>query len=120
GRYFYTRRTDLENQPTLYIRNGNSGAERVLLEPGAWADDGATALAEWAPSPDGKLLVYGVQDGGSDWRTLRVVEVDSGRVLEDEVRWMRFSTLDWNHDGSGFFYSRYPEPEGGAAAQTGL
>lgn len=120
GRYFYTRRTDLENQPTLYIRNGNSGAERVLLEPGAWSDDGATALAEWAPSPDGKLLVYGVQDGGSDWRTLRVVEVDSGRVLEDEVRWMRFSTLDWNHDGSGFFYSRYPEPEGGAAAQTGL
>lgn len=120
GRYFYTRRTGLENQPTLYVRNGGDGAERVLIDPGAWSEDGTTALAEWAPSPDGRHVAYGVQDGGSDWRTLRVIEVDSGRVLEDEVRWMRFSTLDWNGDGSGFFYSRYPEPEGGAAAQTGL
>lgn len=116
GRYFHTRKSGLENQPMLYLRDAVEGVDRVLIDPNRWSDDGATSLAEWAPSPDGKRVVYGVQDGGSDWRTLRVIDVDSGRTLDDEVEWMRFSTLDWNADGSGFFYSRYPEPQGGATA----
>jgi prolyl oligopeptidase len=111
GRYFYTRNTGLENQSVLYVRETLDGTPRVLIDPNQWSSDGATALAEWKPSESGTHLVYAVQDGGTDWRTLKVLEVESGRVMGDEVRWVKFSALEWAKDGSGFYYSRFPEPK---------
>src|SRR5690606_36261088 len=58
--------------------------------------------------------------GGTDWRTIRVFDVASGIVLDDEVRWARYTTLAWARDGSGFFYSRYPETEAGKPASAGI
>ena len=118
GRYFYTRNAGLQNQSTLWVREGLSGAERMLLDPNAWAKDGATALAEWAVSEDGRFLAYAVQDGGTDWRIIHVVDVNTGNKLDDEVRWVKFSRIAWKPDGSGFFYSRFPEPREGVAFQS--
>ncbi|MBA3897332.1 MAG: S9 family peptidase, partial [Sphingomonadaceae bacterium] len=112
GRYFYTYNTGLQNQSTLWVREGLEGAPRLLIDPNAWAKDGATALAEWAASEDGGLLAYAVQDGGTDWRTIHVLNVATGKPLSDEVRWVKFSNTAWLKDGSGFFYSRFPEPDG--------
>jgi prolyl oligopeptidase len=112
SRYFYTRNDGLQNQSVLYVRDGLEGAPRILIDPNTWAQDGATALAEWHPSEDGSHLLYSVQDGGTDWRTVRVLDVATGRPTSDEVRWVKFSNLDWAKDGSGFFYSRFPEPTG--------
>src|ERR1044072_8518972 len=111
-RYFYPRNDGLQNQSVLYVRQGLEGAPRMLIDPNSWSQDGATALAEWEPSEDGRFLLYSVQDGGTDWRTVRVLDVATGRPTEDEVRWVKFSNLDWARDGSGFFYSRFPEPTG--------
>ncbi|HTG37719.1 prolyl oligopeptidase family serine peptidase [Sphingomonas sp.] len=110
GRYFYSRNSGLQNQAVLYVRDSLDGEGRVLIDPNGWSKDGATALSEYAPSQDGKRLVYGIQDGGSDWRTVRVLDVDTGRVLPDQVKWVKFSNLAWAKDGSGFYYSRFPAP----------
>lgn len=116
-RYFYAHNTGLQNQAVLWVRDSLNGPSRVLIDPNSWAKDGATALSEWVPSEDGKLLVYGIQDGGSDWRTVRVLDVTTGKVLDDEVKWMKFSNLAWAKDGSGFYYSRFPAPAEGQAFQ---
>ena len=118
GRYFYTYNSGLQNQSVLLVRDGLSGKERELLDPNGWARDGATALDEWKPSNNGDLLLYAVQDGGSDWRTLRVLDVTSGKRLDDEIRWVKFSTLAWDGDGKGFYYSRFAEPRKGADFQA--
>lgn len=110
GRYFYTRNSGLQNQAVLHVRESLDGEGRVLIDPNGWSKDGATALAEWLPADDGKHLVYTVQDGGTDWRTVRVIDVATGAVLPDEVKWVKFSNLAWAGAGSGFFYSRFPEP----------
>ena len=117
-RYFYTRNDGLQPQSVLYVRDGLKGEGRVLIDPNTWAKDGATALAEWNPSEDGKHLLYSVQDGGTDWRIVRVKDVATGQDLADEVRWVKFSALDWAKDGSGFYYSRFPEPAAGSAFQS--
>jgi prolyl oligopeptidase len=70
------------------------------------------------PAEDGKRLLYSVQEGGTDWRVVRVLDVDTGRVLPDEVKWVKFSNLAWAKDGSGFFYSRFPEPKPGQVFQS--
>ena len=118
SRYFYSRNTGLQNQSTLWVREGLGGEERLLLDPNVWAQDGATALAEWAPSDDGRFLAYAVQDGGTDWRTVKVIDVAAGKTLDDAVQWVKFSRIAWKPDGSGFFYSRFPEPKEGAAFQS--
>ncbi|KRB81096.1 prolyl endopeptidase [Sphingomonas sp. Root710] len=117
GRYFYTYNSGLLNQPVLLVRDGLEGKERKLLDPNGWARDGATALDEWRPSNNGDLLLYSIQDGGSDWRTLRVIDVVSGKTLDDEIKWVKFSDLAWDGDGKGFFYARFPEPKQDAAYQ---
>ena len=111
--YFYARNSGLQNQSPLYVREGLGGKARLLIDPNSWAKDGTTALAEWEPSPDGRKLVYAVQDGGSDWRTLHVIDVATGSVLPDRIEWVKFSRLEWDRAGEGFFYSRFPAPEQG-------
>ena len=79
NRYFYTRNDGLQNQSVLYVREGLNGTPRVLIDPNTWSQDGATALAEWDPSEDGRHLLYSVQDGGTDWRIVRVLDVATGQ-----------------------------------------
>jgi prolyl oligopeptidase len=118
NRYFYSRNTGLQNQNVLYVREGLNGTPRMLIDPNTWSKDGATALAEWSPSEDGKRLIYSVQEGGTDWRVVRVLDVDTGRVLPDEVKWVKFANVDWAKDGSGFYYSRFPEPKASEQFQS--
>jgi prolyl oligopeptidase len=118
GRYFYGYNKGLQNQTPLYVREGLNGPQRLLIDPNEWAKDGASALAEWTPSPDGRTLAYAVQEAGSDWRTLRLLDVDTGRVLDDRIDWVKFSTLAWDGRGDGFFYSRYAAPQGNTAFRS--
>ncbi len=117
SRYFYTRNDGLQNQSILYVRDSLDGQGRILIDPNAWAKDGATALSAWSPSSDGKKLIYSIQDGGSDWRTLKVLDVDSGEILSDEIEWVKFSGISWIGNDA-FLYSRFPEPKEGEAFQS--
>ena len=111
GISFFTRNSGLQNQSVLYVQQAG-GEARVLIDPNPWARDGATALAEWEPSPDGRLLAYAVQDGGTDWRTIKVRDVTTGQDLPDVIDWSKFGRVAWKKDGSGFYYSRFPETTG--------
>jgi prolyl oligopeptidase len=110
GRYFYQRREGTQEQPVLYVRNGSAGVDRVLLDPAALSPDATSALDWHYPSPDGRLVAYGISEGGSEKSTLRVREVGTGRDRPDVIPWTRACSLEWRPDGSGFFYTRYPEP----------
>jgi prolyl oligopeptidase len=101
----------LQNQAVLYTMKSLSDTPRVLLDPNTLAADGTVALAGTAVSPDGKLLAYSTAASGSDWNEIRVRDIESGKDLEDHVKWVKFSSTAWTHDGKGFFYSRYDAPQ---------
>lgn len=109
GRYFFTYNNGLQNQDVIYTQTRLDDDPELLIDPNTWSDDGTVALASFFPSPDGKHVAFLVQDGGSDWRTARIVEVESGATLDDNLQWLKFTVLSWSHDGSGFYYSRFPE-----------
>jgi prolyl oligopeptidase len=117
GHYFFTKNDGLQNQSPLYARKGLKGKDRVLIDPNSWAKDGATALDQWEPSPDGKLLAYSIQDGGSDWRTIRVLDVKTGKTVGDEIQWAKFTNIAWVGN-EGFLYSRFAAPERGQEFQA--
>ena len=116
GYYFFTKNDGLQNQSVLYVRKGLKGADRILIDPNTWAKDGATALDAWVPSQNGKLLAYSIQDGGSDWRTIRVLDVATGKPVGDDIKWAKFTNIAWVGN-EGFLYSRFAEPKEGQAFQ---
>ena len=118
--YFYLRSSGTDNQARLMVRTGDGGAERVLIDPNLWSQDGATGLAEWAVSANGSHVAYAVIDGGTDWRTIHVLDVTTGEVLDDKVDRARFTSIEWATDGSGFFYNRFADPAADASAQAGV
>ena len=118
--YFYTKNSGLQRQSPLYMRASLTDAPSLVLDPNVLSPDGSVSMAQWSPSHDGKLLAYGLSEGGADWRTIHVRDIASGKDLTDEVRWMRFSDISWTKDSKGFFYSRYPEPPKGKVLEAAL
>jgi len=108
GRYFFSYNNGLQNQSVIFTQTSLDVEAELLIDPNGWSDDGTVALASYSPSPDGNMVAYLVQDGGSDWREARVLNVETGEVLEDRLEWLKFTALSWAGDGSGFYYSRYP------------
>ena len=116
-RLFFRHNSGLQNQSPLYVSALYGSGRQALIDPNLWAQDGATALDTWMPSPDGSKVAFFVQDGGSDWRTLKIIEVASGKVLADRVEHVKFSNLAWAGNDS-VVYSRFPEPKAGEAFQA--
>jgi prolyl oligopeptidase len=110
GRYFYQRRDGRQNQPVLYVREGRSGTDRVLIDPNELDPNGTTALDWFYPSEDGRLLAYGISENGSEQSVLQVLDVESGGLLPDRIPRTRAADLAWQPDGRGFYYTRYPAP----------
>ncbi|MBN7795236.1 prolyl oligopeptidase family serine peptidase [Parahaliea mediterranea] len=115
--WFYLHNDGLQDQAVLYRSKTPGKNPQVVLDPNTWSDDGTVALGGFEVSPDGRYIAYGIQDGGSDWRTWRVKDLASGELLAEELKWIKFSGISWAADGTGFYYSRYPAPEEGAEFQ---
>jgi len=114
-RTFFRRNAGLQNQSVLYVQDSPSAKPRMLIDPNTLSPDGSVALADYEPSSDGRYLAYGLSVGGSDWETLHVLDVSTGKTLPDAVQWVKFSNTAWTNDDGGFFYSRYPTPPKGNA-----
>ena len=115
--YVFSKNDGLQNQFVYYRQDRLDAEPRVLLDPNKWSKDGTVALTGTEFSEDGKHVAYSTSEAGSDWGVIRVMEVDSGKVLDDEIKWVKFSGMSWSHDGKGIFYSRYPEPQKGQKYQ---
>ncbi len=63
-------------------------------------------------------MAYARAEAGSDWSTWRIMEIASGELLPDELKWTKFSLASWTKDGKGFFYTRFDEPKPGAEFQA--
>jgi prolyl oligopeptidase len=117
GRYYFTRNNGLQNQDVLYVADTADGPPRVVLDPNTWSKDGTIALSASAVSDDGKYLAYATSEAGSDWSTFHVLHLESGKLLADELKWVKFSEASWTRDSKGFFYSRFDAPPPDATFQ---
>src|SRR5437773_966503 len=120
GRYFYRKNSGLQRQSVLYVQANLQAEPSVVLDPNTLSPDGSLSLSDWKASPDGKLVVYGVSEGGADWETLHVRKVDGQKGSDEHLGWVRFTDLAWTRDSMGFFYSRYPAPAKGKELEAAL
>lgn len=114
GRYFFLRNDGLQNQSVLYVADKLDATPRVLLDPNKLSGDATVALAEFVPSPDGRLVAYSLSDGGTDWRIWRIRDVTTGADLQDSLRFIKFREVQWTADSRALYYARYPLRPNGA------
>jgi prolyl oligopeptidase len=114
GRYFFFKNDGLQNQSVLYVQRTLADPPAVLLDPNRLSEDGTVALSALEVSDDGRYLAYSTSASGSDWQEFLVRDIATGRDLADHLKWVKFSGASFTKDGAGFFYSRYPQPEGAA------
>jgi prolyl oligopeptidase len=108
-RVFSLERWGHHDQAVLVVRSAlGPGPARSLVDPVALTGEPTAAIDWYHPSPDGRLVAYGLSTNGDERSTLRVVEVDSSGHLPDEITDTRAASVAWAPDGSAFAYTRYP------------
>jgi len=111
--YYYFKNDGLQNQSVLYRQETLDGEAKMALDPNTFSADGTTSLQEYSFSKDGRYFAYAISEGGSDWRTILVKNMETGEMLADKLQWAKFTGIGWA--GNGFYYTRYPEPKKGDA-----
>ncbi|MEZ6054973.1 MAG: S9 family peptidase, partial [Planctomycetaceae bacterium] len=106
GRIYVYKNDGLQNQYVLTVQDSLDDEPRVLLDPNTWSDDGTVSLGGTSFSDDGRYLAYAVQEAGSDWAVWKFMEIESCKLLDDELTWIKFNSPDWTADGQGVFYAR--------------
>ena len=109
-RYFLAKNDGLQNQSIWYVRDTLSGADELFLDPNALSEDGTITATLGSASKDDRHIAIVQNEAGSDWQEIHVYDLASGKPQGDVLKWVKFSGTSWV--GNGFYYSRYPAPEG--------
>ena len=110
NRYFLAKNDGLQNQSVWYVRDYLAGEDQVFLDPNALSADGTVTATLGSPSKDNRHIAIIQNEAGSDWQEIHVYDLASGTPQGDVLKWVKFSGTSWV--GDGFYYSRYPAPEG--------
>lgn len=117
GEYTYFYKNDgLQNQYVVFRYKEEKEKAEVFLDPNTFAEDGTTSLAGLSFSKSGKRAAYSISEGGSDWRKVIVMDVETKEITEDTLINIKFSSIQWKGE-EGFFYSSYDKPEGSELSQ---
>lgn len=107
---YYYKNNGLQNQSVLY-RKDAKGVESVFLDPNTFSKDGTSSLGGVNFSEDGSIVAYSISEGGSDWRSVIVMDAISKKILEPTLVDIKFSGVSWKGN-EGFYYSSYDKPNG--------
>lgn len=112
--FYYSKNDGLQNQSVLYRQKGLDGKPELVIDPNKLSADGTTRLGVFSLAKDGSYAVVGMSKGGSDWQTYQIMDLATKQYLPETIDWVKISGAAWQ--GDGFYYSRYPKPEGSALA----
>jgi prolyl oligopeptidase len=112
GAYIYfLKNNGLQNQSIVYRKKGEKCKEEVFLDPNTFSEDGSTSLGALSFSKDGNTAAYSISEGGSDWRKVIIIDVETKTIKEDVLVDIKFSGISW-YKNEGFYYSSYTKPKG--------
>jgi prolyl oligopeptidase len=106
GSYFFTKRLAGEAQASIYVRRGWTAKDERLVDPAALSRDPNTSVSLEDVSRDGGLVAYRLRQGGADETSIHVLNVKTGKTLEDELPSARYENVTFAPDGASFYYAR--------------
>jgi prolyl oligopeptidase len=103
-RYFFRKRLPGREQPCVYFREGSEGTDHLLIDPAARGTGPHTAVKPLRVSPDGRLLVYEVKEGGERSGTFEILDVDTRTALAEVLPRGYLRGFAFAPDSKSFYY----------------
>jgi prolyl oligopeptidase len=104
NRYFFRKRLPDQEQPCIYMREGADGEDQLLIDPATRGTDNFIAVKPLRVSPDGRLLLYEVKEGGERTGTFELLEVETRKRLSDSLGRGYLRGFTFAPDGKSFYY----------------
>ena len=111
GNYYFEKRLGGEGQASIYIRRGWTAKDERLIDPAVLSRDPNSSVELLDVSRDGTLIAFGARQGGADESTVRVFNVKTRKIMQDELPSGLYWSMNFRPDGTGLFYSR-DNPQG--------
>ena len=110
---YYFKNDGLQNQSILYRHKSseNPNLATEFINPNKFSEQGTTSLGSLSFSENGKYLVYSISEGGSDWKKIIVIDVETKKQIGGTLDDHKFSGISWLKN-EGFYYSKYHKPKG--------
>ena len=118
NRYFFRKRLPGREQPCTYFREGLDGQDQLLIDPDQRGTGRYTAITPLRVSPDGRLLLYEVKEGGERRSVFELLEIDTGNRLPDFLPHGSLRGFAFEPDSRSFYYVHEPADAKGASART--
>jgi prolyl oligopeptidase len=108
NRYYYRRRISGQEQPSIYMREGIDGSDHVLVDPSLRGTGPHTAVKPLRVSPDGRLLLFEVKQGGERTGTFELLDIRTRETLPDVLPRGYLRGFTFAPDSSAFYYVHEP------------
>ncbi|MGA7524486.1 MAG: prolyl oligopeptidase family serine peptidase [Acidobacteriaceae bacterium] len=115
GRLFALRYDPGKPGPKLVVFSSPEAmsSERTILDTTTFIPGKVFQVDWYSVSPDGQRVGLALSTGGSEDGSLYVVDTATGRQVGETVPRAQFATgggaMAWKADGTGFYYTRYPQ-----------
>jgi prolyl oligopeptidase len=104
NRYFFRKRLPGQEQPSIYMREGIDGPEQILVDPSLRGTGPHTAVKPLRVSPDGRLLLYEVKQGGERTGTFELLDIEKRETLPDVLPRGYLRGFAFTPDAKAFYY----------------
>jgi prolyl oligopeptidase len=114
GKYFFYFSYDGAGEsPSLYIKNKINKQGSLLIKPSDYERNinQKARIVTFEVSKDNKYIAFALSESGSDWKEIRVVNIQSGKAFPEVIKNVKISTIAWR--GNGFYYGKFDEPSKG-------
>ncbi len=105
--YYYYSRTEEDKQYRIYCRKKGSldAEEEIILDQNVLAQDkDYFEIGVLSVSPNHELLIYSTDTVGSERYTLRIKNLTTGKLFDEEIPHTGYSVA-WANDNKTFFYT---------------
>jgi prolyl oligopeptidase len=104
SRYFFRKRLRGQEQPCICVRDGVAGPDEVLIDPFKRGTGPYTAVKPLRVSPDGRLLLYEVKQGGERTGTFELFDIEKQEILPDNLSRGYLRGFAFSPDYKSFYY----------------
>jgi len=108
-RFFYFFREVGKSQPSIYYQDGVNGKRIMLFDPVEKSNNTLISIDWFKSTNDGRLIAYGISEGGTELSVLYVMDVETKEILTEKIPRTKWCDIVWVKN-IGFYYSRYPLP----------
>lgn len=93
-----------QDHSVLTVRERLDDDRRTLVDPNALSEDGSVSVDWYVPTPDGSLVAYGVATDGDEQYDVRILDIETGEIVDELPGTGRTGPHSFAWVGGGFHY----------------